>query len=310
MKKIIPCVLITLALILAGFFLPVFGFAGLALCPLPLCVLGCLEGQKKMSIAELLIEITLFIALSPSMAVYFLIGCAPISAVIYFISRADVKEVKKFSGSESVLICSGASIAFKTILILVFKLFTGKNILFPDSAQIALTLQQLYGNNPDLQKSVLQILVLLPYLMPSLLIIYASVEGFLNYSLCSFTIKKYFPSIKNFPPELPEFKTWRFSSSILSAGVISFIASYFIDTDTWFGGAIFLMNLQIVLNVFMFIHGLAFAFWIMDGFKLKRRTKIFICFILAFPFFWAWLIIMGMSDMALNLRERIKFKSS
>ena len=262
-----------------------------------------------MSIAEIMIEITLFIGLSPSMALYFLIGCAPISAVIYFISRTDVKEVKKFSGPESLLICSGASIIFKTILVVVFWFFTGKNILFPDAAQTAFTLQQLYGNNPEIQKSVLQVLALLPYLMPTLLIVYASFEGFLNYSLCNFAIKKYFSSVKNFPPELPEFKTWRFSSSILLVGVISFIASYFINTDTWFDGAIFLMNLQIILNVFMFIQGLAFAFWIMDGFKLKRRAKIFICFILAVPFFWAWLIIMGMSDMALNLRERIKFKS-
>lgn len=305
----LPCVLITLALILAGFFLPVAGAASLMLCPLPLCVLGCLEGQKRMSIAEIMIEITLFLIVSPSTALYFLIGCAPVSAVIYFVSRIDVKEIKKFSGPESLLICSGASIAFKTILVVVFWFLTDRNILFPDAAQIAFTLKQLYGDNPELQKSVLQIFALLPYLMPTFLVVYASLESFLNYSLCKFTLKKYFPSVKNFPPELPEFKMWRFSSSILLTGIAAFTASYFIDTDTWFDGAIFLLNLQIVLNVFMFIQGLAFAFWIMDGFKLRRRTKIFICFILAVPFFWAWLIIMGMSDMALNLRERIKFSS-
>ncbi len=309
MKKIIPCVVISLTLILAGFFLPVLGFFGLMLCPLPLCVLGCLEGQKSMTIAELMIEITLFLVVSPSLAVYFLLGCAPISAVIFSVSREDIKRVKNFSGPESILMCSGASILFKLILLAAFWFFTGRNILFPDVHQMSMILQQLYGNNSELRQSVMQVLALFPYLMPTLLVVYASFETLINYSLCGKIIKKFSPSSKNFPPLLPEFKAWRFSNSLLLVLVCSFIASYFIKTDTWFSGAVFLMNLQIVINVFMFVQGLAVAFWIMDGFKLRRGTKIFICVILSIPFFWAWLIIMGMSDMALNLRERIKFRS-
>ena len=67
------------------------------------------------------------------------------------------------------------------------------------------------------------------------------------------------------------------------------------------------MNLQIVLNVFMFVQGVSVAFWIMDGFKFRRMSKVIACVVLSFPFFWPWLIVVGMSDMALNLRERIKF---
>lgn len=279
------------------------------LCPLPLCVLGCLEGQKNMTIAELMIELTLFLIVSPSMAVYFLLGCSPVSATVYSVSRDDIKAVKKFSGSESVLICAASSILFKTILLAVFWFFTGRNILLPDVKQMTLIFQQLYGSNPELLESLVQMLGLFPYLLPTLLVVYASFEAFINYCLCGKIVKKLSPSSKNFPPELPEFHMWRFSGSLLLVLVCSFIASYFIKTDTWFSGAVFLMNLQIVINVFMFVQGLAFAFWLMDGFNLRKGTKIFICLILAIPFFWAWLIIMGMSDMALNLRERIKIKS-
>ncbi len=67
------------------------------------------------------------------------------------------------------------------------------------------------------------------------------------------------------------------------------------------------MNLQIILNVFMFIGGLSLAFWIMDGFKLRKGVKAAICFVLGFPFFWPWLIVVGMCDVVMNLRERIKF---
>ena len=302
--------MISLTLILAGFFLPILGFFSLMLCPLPLCVLGCLEGQKKMTMAELMIEITLFLVVSPSMAVYFLLGCSPVAAIIYSISREDIKAVKKFSGPESILICTGASILFKLILIAAFWFFTGRNIFLPDIKQIAVILRQLYADRPELLQSVVQSLGLLPYLLPTLLVVYASFETLLNYSLCGKIVKKFSPSSKNFPPQLPEFRMWRFPRSLLLVLVCSFITGFFIDTDTWFSGAVFLMNLQIVINVFMFIQGLSAAFWLMDGFKLRRITKIFICLILTIPFFWAWLIIIGMSDMILNLRDRIKFHYS
>ena len=300
----------TLGLIVAGFFLPLLGFVGLILCPLPLAVLGCLEGQKRMTIAELIIELTIFIIISPILAIYFLVGCAPVASSIYSVSREDIKEIKKFTGPESLLICAGASIFFKIILLAGFYFFTGKNILFPDAAQMAQIIKELYGDQPELQNAVMRVINVFPYLMPTLLTVYASFEAFLNYILCGRFVKKFSSEAKSFPPELPEFKTWRFPTSLLIVAVLSFIASYFIDTETWFDGAVFLMNLEIVINVFMFIQGLAMMFWIMDGFKLRRVTKIFICLILLIPFFWAWLVVIGMSDSMLNLRERIKFKEN
>ena len=262
-----------------------------------------------MTIAELMIELTIFIIISPYMAVYFLVGCAPVSAMIYFVSREDVKEHKKFSGAESLLICGGASIIFKIILLAVFYFFTGQNVLFPDSAQMSQIMQELYGNDPQLLEAAMQIVNIFPLLIPTFLTVYVGVETLLNYILCGKFVKKYSPEAKSFPPSLPEFKTWRFPTSLAVVLVACLAISYFIDTDQWRDGAIFLMNLEIVINVFMFVQGLAFTFWIMDGFKLRRVAKIFIVLILMIPFFWAWLIVIGMSDMLMNLRERIKFKN-
>ena len=308
MKRIIPCVIITLLMMLAGIFMPLMGVIGLMLCPLPLAVLGCVEGHKQMSIAELMIEVTLFIVVAPSMAVYFLIGCAPVSGMLFLLSRDDIKSVKKFTGAESLLLCTATSIVFKIILIVSFWLFTNKNIMFPDIQQMKIILSDLYANQPELQASVNTILNVFPYLFPTMLMLYSIAEGFLNYSLCYKFTKKLFPGIKNFPPELPEFKQWKFPTSILFASIFAFISGYFIDTETWFGGAIFVMNLQLVISALMFIQGVSVAFWIMDGFKLRRGSKIFVCIILSFPFFWPWLIVIGMSELALNLRNRIKFK--
>ena len=307
MKRIIPCVVITLAMIVAGSFLPVFGFLGLMLCPLPLSILGNIEGHKRMSIAELLIEATLFLVFSPTMAVYFLVGCAPLSAMIYTLSREDIKRVKKYSGAESLLLAAGASIAFKLILIVLYWFFTKRNILLPDMSQVEPVVRQLYGSQPELMASVLRVLKVIPYLVPSLLILYCSAEAYMNYSLCSKLMKKLAPQSENCPPELPEFKLWRFPVSVMAVSFLSLLAGYFLDIDAWFEGSVFVMNLQIVVNAFMFVEGLAVVFWIMDGFRMRRAGKIAVCVILGFPFFWPWLIVIGMCDIVLNLRERIKF---
>ena len=212
MKRVIPCVIITLALMLAGSFLPLFGVLGLMICPLPLCVLGCLEGRKSMSAAELLIEATLFLVISPTLAAYYLLGCAPVAAVIFMLSQESFRDVKKLTGGESYVICIGASILFKTVLIWAFWFFTGRNILFPDSAQLADTMSQLYGNDPELISALRQVIVIFPRLMPSMLVIFAGIESYLNYSLCYSITRKISPGTKTYPPELPAFTLCQYSS--------------------------------------------------------------------------------------------------
>ena len=307
MKRVIPCVIVTLALILAGSFFPVFGFVGIMLCPVPLSILGNIEGHKRMSVAELLIEATLFLVISPTMAAYFLVGCAPLSAMIFTLSREDFKEVKKYSGPESLLITAGASIAFKLVMIALFWFFTKRNILLPDMSQMESVITQLYGTQPELMETMRRVLRLLPYLMPTLLIIYCGAEAFMNYTLCRSLTRKLFPNCNNYPPELPPFTMWRFPASLMIVSFLSLLAGYFINLDEWFEVSVFIMNLQIILNVFMFIGGLSLAFWIMDGFKLRKGVKAAICVVLSFPFFWPWLIVIGMCDIVMNLRERIKF---
>ena len=287
-----------------------FGFLGLMLCPLPLCVLGSVEGHKRMSIAELLIEATLFLAFSPTMAVYFLVGCAPLSAMIYTLSREEFKSVKNYSGAESLLICTGASIFFKLILIVLYWFFTKRNIMMPDMTQMEAVMTQLYGTQPELMQAMRRVLVLLPRLMPTLLVIYCCAETFMNYSLANKLSRKIFPDSPNYPPELPEFRLWKFPVSLMIVSFLSLLAGYFIDAEEYFEVSMLIMNLQIVLNVFMFIEGLSLLFWIMDGFKLRRGARIILCVIVSFPFFWPWLIVIGMSDMVLNLRERIRIGRS
>ena len=299
MKRIIPCAAVTLALMLAGSYFPLLGL----IAPLPLAVLGCAEGRRITGIAELLIEATLFFMFSPSAALFFLVSCAPLSATISAVSREDFRQAKKYSGGESLAVCVGVSIVSKLVLLVVFWMLTGRNILIPDISQADSLVVQLYANQPELREALVRMLALIPHIVPTLLIVWCCAETLINYMLCCRITKK----LPNTPPPLPPFNQWRFSVSLLFAGVLSLLAGYFIDSEEWFAGSVFIMNLQIVLNVFMFVQGVSVAFWIMDGFKFRRMSKVIACAVLSFPFFWPWLIVVGMSDMALNLRERIKF---
>lgn len=292
----------------AGSFLPLTGFFGMMLCPLPLCIIGCVEGRKVMSVAELMIEATLFFIISPSTAVYFMIGCAPVSAMMYMLSREDIRNTKNFTGGESLLLCAGVSVIFKTILLGAFWFFTGKNILFPDTAQMAAVMTEMYGDQPELQAALGQVLRILPHMLPSMLMIYAGIEALLNYSVCRAVMKRFFADCKNVLPELPAFSMWKFPVSILIVSIGGIILGWFIDAEEWQEGVMFLFNLQLVANILMFIQGLSLAFRIMEGFKLRRGVKALICFVLMIPFFWAWLIVMGMCEMSFNVRDRIKFK--
>ena len=308
MKRIIPCVVITLFMMIAGSFLPLLGLFGLMLCPLPLGVLGCVEGRKSMSIAELLIEATLFLVVSPSLAAYFLLGCAPVSASLFAVSQAGFRDAKKLSAGESLILCAGASIIFKTILIGAFWFFTGRNIFLPDVSQMDGAMTQLYGDQPELKAALIQVIRILPHMLPSLLVVYAGIEAYLNYSLCFGIVRKIFPDCKYFPPELPKFSMWKFPVSVFFVSLGGFLLGLLFDVDSWFEGAMFIMNLQIAANVLMFVQGLSVVSWILDGFKLRKGIKILIFLVLSVPFFWPWLIVIGMCEMTLNLRDRIKFK--
>lgn len=260
-----------------------------------------------MSAAELLIEATLFLVISPTLAAYYLLGCAPVAGMIFMLSQESFRDAKKLTGGESYVICAGASVLFKTLLIWAFWYFTGRNILFPDQAQLNDVMSQLYGNDPELMSQLQQVIAVLPRLIPSMLVIFAGVESCLNYSLCYSVMRKFFPASKNYPPELPPFSLWRFPVSIFIVSVSAFVLGLLVEAEADYAVMMFIMNLQIVANVIMFTEGLSLLFWIMEGFRLRKGVKIAVCIVMFIPFFWPWLIVMGMCDMVLNMRERIKF---
>ena len=177
---------LTALLILCGtfFFFPVLGFVCMAAAATPLALLGCTSGANILSISIVLLELFLFLVFSPLMALYAVLGCVPLALAIYTIFL-KYKFNNKISGGAALLICASVSIIAKLLLLVIFKFLTGRNILIPDAAQLELIVNTFAGtSSAQVKAMLLQSLAIMPYILPSLLIIYSSSEGAFNYILC------------------------------------------------------------------------------------------------------------------------------
>ena len=300
MGQVIFFAVLTLILIVAGFFVPVAGFFALMLCPLPLAVCACGEGHKKAAFAEIIVEAVLLLAISPTMALYFLLGCAPLSGTILILS-----ESKKYKSSENYLICVAVSIVSKLFVMFVFWMFTGKNILLPDANAVKILMSQIYGNDREIKNLLNQVLIIFPKMIPAILILFSSLEAFLNYSLCNILVKKFYPSKKH-PEDFPAFTSWRFPKSLMTVLFFALMIGYFTDFDDHPDLAMFAINLQILINFIMYAEGFSLIFWFMNRYKFNKIFKsLGGILLLFFPFLWAWVIIMGMCDNVFNFREKL-----
>ena len=304
--RLISLTSLTALLILSGTFFPVLGFAFMAAAATPLALLGCIDGANILSISIVLLELFLFLAFSPLMALYAALGCVPLALAIYTIFL-KYKFNNKISGYAALLICASVSIISKLLLLIIFKFLTGRNVLIPDAAQLELILNTFAGESSvQVKAALLQALAIMPYILPSLLIIYSSSEGAFNYILCSKILNKV--NANTSLPALPEVREWTFISqakSILPVFIFTFIAGFFIDIDSWFEGALFVMNLRGILNVLFWVQGLAFAFWWMNFKNLGRGARFALIIFLLFPLMWMGLILLGVSDMVFNFRLRL-----
>lgn len=283
----------------SGTFLPILGFWGLLMTPLPLALLGMRQGPRRQTVGTALAAGAVLLLFDPLSAFYFLVSQGPLSFALSLAPR------RGRSGGESLLLCSMVSIASKLVLLGVFLALTGRNPLMPDPEQLRQIFSHLYdevaleGDQLQaLREAVEGMMALFPYMMPSLLLLSSALDAFLNYRLGEFFQR----GRASAPPALPPFPEWRFSRTLLPAMFLAFFMELAI-TD-WTAGAMFAMNLKLVLNVFFFVQGLSLLWW----WLLRRRVGLLgrfaVLVLLVVPFVWLWLVFLGMGDMIFDLRRR------
>lgn len=284
----------------SGIFVPVAGFWGLLMSPLPLAVLGLREGPRWQTAGMMFAGGSLLFLLDPLSALYFLIAQGPLAYALSFSSRF------RSSGSEALLFCSGVSIVSKLFLLGIFLALTGHNPLMPDPDQLRILLTRLYAELPlegeqarALREAAEGMAALFPHMLPSLVVIASMLDAFVNYRLAVFLQR----GRVRVPPPLPRFSEWRFSRTLLPAMFLAFFLGFF-DPD-WAPGVLFAMNLKLVLNIFFFFQGFSLLWWWFARRRIGLFWRFLVGTLLLLPVFWLWFVFLGAGDMLFDLRRRV-----
>ena len=116
--------------------------------------------------------------LSIPSALYFVTASAPLSAALAASSR------KSWSGGEALLACTFVSVAEKLFFFFLLWALTGRNFLAPDAGQVEEMMERLYAGfssgfreTISTQENMRQAAALLPYMTPSMLLLYAGLDA-------------------------------------------------------------------------------------------------------------------------------------
>ncbi|NLL37712.1 MAG: DUF2232 domain-containing protein [Fretibacterium sp.] len=300
-------------LFLGGVHIPHFGFWGILFCPTPLALLGLRQGGAWMTAGLGTVLLVVLTVMGPLWAAYFLFSegllCYALALPARWRPRAESSSAR-LTGGESLFICVGVSILIKLCLTGFFYIMTGANPLLPQVDPLRAVLKEMY---PDiwggegsqallLKEAIEEMLRVLPHMFPSLLVILAGLDSFVNYKLCEVLQRKRETSL----PSLPPFRDWRFPKSLMWAMLLAFLLPLLFEELSDFSPlAVTAMNLKILVNIFFFLQGAALAWWFFHHFRVATVFKLLGLFLLSLPLFWPWLVFLGIGDIFFDVRVRL-----
>ncbi len=294
----------------SGAYVSIVGFWGVILCSAPLAIIGFRDGVKWMTAGLISVAIVIYTAVNPFWGLYFLLGEGLLCYGLVIPAK------KSASGAESLLYCILVSVFSKLVWVAVIFALTGHNPIIPDPALMKEAMQQMY---PDLfletgaqaetiKKAVDEMMAALPYMLPSLLLILAGLDSFLNYKLCEFLQKKH--TIKLLP--LPAFKNWRFPKSLVWPMLLSFVLPLLWEDAKDTPGLVMILNfnLKLLLNIFFFLQGVSFIWWFFCWRKVRLIYRVLVISLSAIPAAWPFLSFLGIGDMFMDFRKRMEAAKS
>lgn len=294
--------LVSVLLFCAGSFVPPLGMAALLFCPTPLALLGVRENKYWMTAGLAMASIFLWFFFGPWFFLYFLLG----QSFMCFGLTLPLGRVT--NGSESLLFCTVTSIVSKVLFVAVVVTLTGQNPFVMDPNALRTLLAQMYsgvlaqgGQEAALFKeSVEQMVTFVPYMFPSLILLSAMLDSFLNYKLCEALQRR---QTVVFPP-LPPLGEWRFPKSLLWALVLAFVLPLTVEAETWSVWTMLEINLKFLVNVFFFLQGVSLVWWWLSKRKIHLLLRILIIMLLSLPVLGLWVIALGVGDICLDLRTK------
>jgi uncharacterized protein YybS (DUF2232 family) len=209
------------------------------------------------------------------------------------------------NGGESLLFCTGTSIVSKIIFVTLAFALTGHNPFMLDSNALRTLLAHMYSGVLDqgsrtmvLDPSMEQAVKLLPYMLPSLILLSSMLDSFLNYRLCETLQRNRAVSL----PALPSFGDWRFPKSLLWTLLFAFTLPFLVEE-----GPLLMMlevNLKFLVSVFFFLQGISLVWWWLSRREAHFLLRTLIVILLFLPILGMWAIMLGIGDMCLDFRTK------
>ena len=282
-------------------FAPPLGITAFLFSPIPLALLGARENKIWMMWG--LLGATLLLSLvSLQFALYFLLN----DGLLCLGLTLPLGKVK--NGGESLLFCTVASIVSKIVWLALLVSLTGNNPFEIDPNALRTMLTRMYagmvihgGQEAEFFKeSMEQAVMLTPYMVPSLIILYSMLDSFLNYRLCEALQRR---SETKFSP-LPPFKEWRFPSSLLGALIFAFVLPYFTEGETSRLWIMLGVNLKLLVLAFFFLQGMSLVWWSLSKLAINFLLRALIVMLLLLPGLNMGVIALGVGDAWLDFRRK------
>jgi uncharacterized protein YybS (DUF2232 family) len=296
-------------LFVSGIYIPIIGAVLSLLSAVPISLIGVRHGVYKAFTAVMFVAVSMFLPFGYMGSLSFILNIGFLGIVFcYFVRKTN-------SAGEAIFGLVIAALISKLIFMGLIVYISGHSpyILDESSIDAIEKYYKTYSVRDDILEMVKQFINML---IPSILIVYAGMEAFVNYLLVSVlesrrqrtsSVPKTETNELKIHP-LPPFEQWSFPRSLLSAFLIAFLIPLLDTSDS----SIILLsaeyNLKALTAVMFYIQGFCFVWWWAKNYSYGVRLSIF--FVLLFvPVFSIGVIIIGTLDIALNLRERIRRNS-
>lgn len=292
-------------------FIPFIGILGLSLISVPSIKL-MLEGRKWESMICALIGSSLLFFIDWTLPVFFtvlVIGTAYIYLYCFNKNKSPFQTIiinSLWFACLIILYVLAVSLARQENMIVSF-MNNYRNVInnFPNDPLIKQYMQLMAISDTQfktLYEQSKNIFIMLPYLVPSLLLMYIFIGSLINYYWCISIFKKSGIILKS----IPQFKTWDlpwFYVSGIIIGLIFIIIPHFNPAYDFVFDAMGI-NCLIIFGLFYTVLGFSVLWGMFDKFNISLMWRVLI--ILAISFFLILIIIipvMGVLDVWINFRK-------
>ena len=294
----------SIVLAVIGAYLPMIGGFFNLLWPVPIVLLGVRHGYKWSMLATVVAGMIISLLIHPLQAIKVVVAFGLIGIVLGHAFR------RNFSPGKTILWGVGASLLSKAALLGIGIVTTGVNPFALEGEIMVKSVEQtieMYRQMGTPEEKLAQVaeqmqiaIKLFKIMIPSVLIITAVVDTFLNFFIAKIVLKKLGHSVEAFPP----FKDWTVPGYSVYFFVVSLVMIYWGESreiEFIYNSGI---NLCALSGVTLFVQGVSLFYYLGDKYNLSRIVRgIILVLILSNVFLMLLLVYFGAADAIIDYRK-------